>query len=152
MAAEVCWFCAVCLSRQAEQATEIERKRMQRAVLAKFMTKFFFRILAENAFQLHVQITTVALSVALMGWTDGAEAVLYSIALSTVMLLYKLGQTLADVQTIWNVVDDSVLRAGIASGVVLALLVVSYALAKIWALFQCPDHVLNLSGCVKLDL
>mmetsp|Transcript_100586 Transcript_100586/g.230885 ORF Transcript_100586/g.230885 Transcript_100586/m.230885 type:complete len:126 (+) Transcript_100586:2-379(+) len=125
---------------------------MQRVVLAKFITKFFFRILAENAFQLHVQITAVALSVALSGWTDAADRMLFSIWLSTAMLVYKLRQTLADLETVWRAVQDPVLRVALCSGVGLALLVVSYALAKIWALFECPDHVLNVSGCAELDL
>uniref|UniRef100_A0A7S4GNA7 Solute carrier family 40 protein n=1 Tax=Oxyrrhis marina TaxID=2969 RepID=A0A7S4GNA7_OXYMA len=134
------------------QALMRARTRNENAAIARFVTKFFLRLLAENAFQLHVQVTTVALSVALMGWTDGAEMMLYSIGISAAMLIAKLAQSLADLRMIWQKVTSPVFQVMIVGAVVLTLLVVVYALAKIWALFWCPDHILNVRGCAEMNL
>uniref|UniRef100_A0A7S4LPQ5 Uncharacterized protein n=1 Tax=Oxyrrhis marina TaxID=2969 RepID=A0A7S4LPQ5_OXYMA len=141
------------MAREEARARASEaRERKERAAIARFVTKFFFRLLAENAFQLHVQITTVALSVALMGWSDAAEMMLYSIGISAAMLIAKLAQSLADLRMIWQDVTDPVLQVMIVGAVVLTLLVVVYALAKIWALFWCPDHIFNVRGCAEMNL
>uniref|UniRef100_A0A7S4LPC2 Solute carrier family 40 protein n=1 Tax=Oxyrrhis marina TaxID=2969 RepID=A0A7S4LPC2_OXYMA len=139
-------------AHEAGSASDASEQDNERAAIARFVTKFFFRLLAENAFQLHVQITTVALSVALMGWSDAAEMMLYSIGISAAMLIAKLAQSLADLRMIWQDVTDPVLQVMIVGAVVLTLLVVVYALAKIWALFWCPDHIFNVRGCAEMNL
>uniref|UniRef100_A0A7S4GKY1 Uncharacterized protein n=1 Tax=Oxyrrhis marina TaxID=2969 RepID=A0A7S4GKY1_OXYMA len=119
----------------------------------RFMFKFFLRLLAENAFQIHVQITIAGLSIALTGWTSAVYMMLVSIGTSSVMLLFKLCQLAPDVFAVFEMNKrDRFGKIVFFNGLLAAFVVVAYALAKILALFVCPQHLLNYNGCAEFDV
>mmetsp|Transcript_36126 Transcript_36126/g.81525 ORF Transcript_36126/g.81525 Transcript_36126/m.81525 type:complete len:86 (+) Transcript_36126:105-362(+) len=63
-----------------------------------------------------------------------AKAMLFSVAVTRAALVVKLIQSMS--YCLW----------------VLSAPVVIYAGAKAVALFTCPDHMLNISGCAELNL
>jgi len=116
----------------------------------KVATKFVLRLFAENLFQLHVQLSTIALSLALVGWDDAAETMMVSVGLSAVFLLAKLAQSVPGVVKQYSMIPEAQCMIGIYG--IATLLLVGYAVLKFWALFQCPQHVVNISGCAELEL
>mmetsp|Transcript_25132 Transcript_25132/g.57104 ORF Transcript_25132/g.57104 Transcript_25132/m.57104 type:complete len:299 (+) Transcript_25132:85-981(+) len=116
---------------------------------ARVALKFTLRLLAENVFQLHLQLSTIGLSLALVGWDEAAGTMMGSAAVSAVFLLGKFAQAIP-------VLTKELNRGGAFVCVVLpgiaTLLLVGYAVLKFWALFQCPQHVVNITGCAELEL
>jgi len=111
---------------------------------SRTLGKFVFRLVAENLMQLHLQLSTVGLSLSLVGWDSAAESMLVSVGVSGFFVLAKLIQA-----------APVVCKGGPGAVVVLGiptLGLVGYAAFKFWALFYCADHLVNVTGCVELEL
>jgi len=113
------------------------------------VTKFILRTLFENCLQLHVQITTVALSVALTGWQQGSILMMIfaaSALCSMACALADVPQMMADA----NEAGSHWTKVVIWTSVFAAVFFFAYAVAKFWAVFYCEFAAMNLSGCVVL--
>mmetsp|Transcript_107109 Transcript_107109/g.245180 ORF Transcript_107109/g.245180 Transcript_107109/m.245180 type:complete len:229 (+) Transcript_107109:334-1020(+) len=138
-----------------EQAPEDAAKLAtyaEAAALQTFFGQFVARIVLENIFQLHLQISVLGLSVALAGWTFQAKTMLFSIALSGTTLLLKLLQTMQHSGNVFARAKDEGVTMMVVNILLVACVMVIYAGAKVTALFYCPDHMLNLTGCAELNL
>mmetsp|Transcript_10738 Transcript_10738/g.23331 ORF Transcript_10738/g.23331 Transcript_10738/m.23331 type:complete len:342 (-) Transcript_10738:54-1079(-) len=149
-----------------EQRTEEEQDELDagRRVVeidadARVWVKLLLRLLIENLFQLHLQLTCIGLSVALSGWSGAARSMLLSVSISAFFLTMKLLQAVPTMTSILagtaahirhDPIESRLCYVGVPC--VPTLLLVAYAAAKFWALFQCPQHLLNVTGCVELDL
>mmetsp|Transcript_62721 Transcript_62721/g.168220 ORF Transcript_62721/g.168220 Transcript_62721/m.168220 type:complete len:279 (-) Transcript_62721:60-896(-) len=137
----------------AEELSEAERKEADGQANGRTGMKFLFRLFLENIFQLHLQITTLGLSLALVGWDDAARNMVLSIALSSLFLIKKLVEAApvvgADLMNPAALVGQKVCSGSLC---ICTTLLVAYAAAKFWALFGCPQHLLNVTGCAELDL
>eukprot|EP00451_Oxyrrhis_marina_P013077 CAMPEP_0204307790 /NCGR_PEP_ID=MMETSP0469-20131031/121_1 /ASSEMBLY_ACC=CAM_ASM_000384 /TAXON_ID=2969 /ORGANISM="Oxyrrhis marina" /LENGTH=340 /DNA_ID=CAMNT_0051287177 /DNA_START=18 /DNA_END=1040 /DNA_ORIENTATION=+ len=144
---------------EAEQrAIDARRRGAESQADFRVLVKFLLRLLIENLFQLHLQLTCIGLSVALSGWTGAARSMLLSVSISAFFLTMKLLQAVPTMASILagtatyrdKPVSERIMWVGVPC--VPTLLLVVYAAAKFWALFQCPQHLLNVTGCVELDL
>uniref|UniRef100_A0A7S4GKK5 Uncharacterized protein n=1 Tax=Oxyrrhis marina TaxID=2969 RepID=A0A7S4GKK5_OXYMA len=134
-------------------ATRRKKHLERNSTQERFMFKFFLRLLAENAFQIHVQITIAGLSIALTGWTPAVDIMLISIYTTFVVLLFKFCQLWPDFWLVFESFKSDMPAKVVFLNVLLAaFVVVAYALAKILALFVCPQHLLNFDGCAEFDV
>jgi len=115
--------------------------------------KLVFRVLTENLFEAHLQTTVLGLSLALEGWTPASCKMLVSVLLSVVVLLWK---THGGLRTLAEALKEEGDCPGsnyctVCLAFSPAILCIVYAIAKMVAIFTCPDHVLNVTGCAEVD-
>jgi len=131
-----------------------ESKELSDDQKSSMMFKFALRLVAENLLQMHVQLTTVGLSLALAGWSSATLKVLLSAAMSATFLTVKFVQTVPAVRGMWAEPGYPVEAKCIFIAFPVSLTVVLgvYGIGKFMALFVCPDSLLNMSGCAEVNM
>jgi len=114
------------------------------------VAKFILRTLLENCMQLHVQITTAALSVALTGWQQGSILMMIFAASALCSMAYALADVKLMVKYAFKA-KSPVTVVVIWTSVFAAIFLFGYAVAKFGGVFYCDYAAMNLSGCVVLD-
>mmetsp|Transcript_59722 Transcript_59722/g.128681 ORF Transcript_59722/g.128681 Transcript_59722/m.128681 type:complete len:123 (+) Transcript_59722:3-371(+) len=115
--------------------------------------KFMLRLLAENIFQLHLQLTTLGLTMALVGFDSAAQLMLLSALFSGASLVQKLLQYSSTILDIFHQLEKPIhLKVILFLATVATVVLVSYAALKFAALGWCAQYLLNVTGCVVLDV
>mmetsp|Transcript_78536 Transcript_78536/g.179711 ORF Transcript_78536/g.179711 Transcript_78536/m.179711 type:complete len:325 (+) Transcript_78536:30-1004(+) len=129
--------------------------------MIRSILKLVFRLLCETLPQLHLQISTLSLSLSLEGWNQGAWQTLASVAFSLALVVLKpkelftvvlfIGERVQKIPTDYNCcgVFGFLLLIIFIIGVVFLEVV---ACIKFVAIFGCPQHVWNLNGCVEISV
>jgi len=140
-----------------DNATWQEREQARGTAL---LVKFGLRLGAENLFQMHVQLTSVGLSLALVGWNLASQKILVSAAFSVGFLLtkcYQFAPGIVDIAQRANFSQGNVFGKFsfvflFALPIILVPIAGVYGILKFVAIFMCPQSLLNVTGCAEIDI